>query len=151
MPPSPRNTSSINALIRGVVVLLVPALASAGSPPGDPQEDAARLERLSAALFDLGAAVAARRRSSAGLWSWMWWRCTAVAAVSTGWATASAERLTLLLHILGFCCGLLYVTHAGVDSSPLYLRSISTLSPLYLHSVSATSAHLRSPPLISVH
>ena len=51
--PSPRNTSSINALIRGVVVLLAPALASAGSPPGDLQEDAARLERLSAALFDL--------------------------------------------------------------------------------------------------
>ncbi len=64
MTPSPRNTSSIKALIRGVVVLLGPALASAGSAPGDLQEDAARLERLSAALFDLEAADLEARAAS---------------------------------------------------------------------------------------
>lgn len=64
MPRSPRNTSSINALIRGVVVLLAPALASAAGMPVDLQEDAARLERLSAALFDLEAADFEARAAS---------------------------------------------------------------------------------------
>ena len=63
VPRSPRNTSSINALIRGVVVLLAPALASAAGA-GDLQEDAARLERLSAALFDLEAADFEARAAS---------------------------------------------------------------------------------------